>query len=814
MSNLKYKTRGNSNPQGKPRVYFCCHKDDFEKFFKSISDEVLSLQNCSVWYKDGNDYVNEELLDDLKGMQLFVMPVTTNLLCKENEALDIEFKFAIKNHIPVLPLMQEQGLEQIFNQKCGELQFLDKHNTDITAISYEEKLKKYLESVLIGDEMAEKIRAAFDAYVFLSYRKKDRKYAQELMRLIHKNEFCRDIAIWYDEFLTPGENFNESIKEALQKSGLFVLTVTPNLVNEINYIMTTEYPMAKQEGKPILPAELVPTDREELSQKYEDIPTIADAHNDSELSDALLESIKKMAIKENDKNPEHNFFIGLAYLGGVDVEVDHEKALSLITSAAEAGLPEAMEKLVDMYRNGIGVKRDYFKAIEWQEGLVAIREKRYKQEKTPEAAVDYCSGLMNLGQCFEEVKDIQAAIVIYKKLENFAASKNISFSKRLLGISYASLGTMFYEDNKLDEAKEYCEKAVTIFESIIAELPTEESGRDLILTYSKMSTILDELSDLNSAILWAEKQMKVAEVIYNETKSEKSIHELISAYIHNAQLNYKIGYSSKAKEYCEKGLSFAQNIFNQTEDENDALRLSEAYKVMARIEYGMGNLQIAERYCIESLSLNEAVYSITESPLLKRRSAACYQLLSDITLSAGNITTSIKCCEEMIELFESLSKIFKTEKVKLDLATAYGTFGNVLTANDEFDRAKMFFQKELIIVTKIAKSSNTFEIKQLLATVYNNLGCVSELTNEIEMAKRFYMQSYKQYSELINSSLNVSDYHNLASVSFNIAKLNGNNYQYYKYAYDLWEWLLKKVPSNPEYVKCRNMVKQILDTLG
>ena len=51
------------------------------------------------------------------------------------------------------------------------------------------------------------------------------------MRLIHKNEFCRDIAIWYDEFLTPGENFNDAIKEALQKSGLFVLTVTPNLVN-------------------------------------------------------------------------------------------------------------------------------------------------------------------------------------------------------------------------------------------------------------------------------------------------------------------------------------------------------------------------------------------------------------------------------------------------------------------------------------------------------------------------------------------------------------------------------------------------------
>lgn len=123
MATLNYKTRGNSNPQGKPRVYFCCHNDDFEKFFESISDEILSLQNCSVWYKDDNDYMNEELLVDLKEMQLFVMPVTTKLLCTENDALDVEFKFAVENHIPVLPLMQHKGLEQKFKKNVANYSF-------------------------------------------------------------------------------------------------------------------------------------------------------------------------------------------------------------------------------------------------------------------------------------------------------------------------------------------------------------------------------------------------------------------------------------------------------------------------------------------------------------------------------------------------------------------------------------------------------------------------------------------------------------------------------------------------------------------
>ena len=186
--------------------------------------------------------------------------------------------------------MMEPGIDEFYSKpdKFGELQYLNPYSTDLTEISYEEKLKRYLESVLIGDELADKIRAAFDAYVFLSYRKKDRKYAQELMRLIHMNEFCRDIAIWYDEFLTPGENFNESIIQAIQKSGLFVLTVTPNLVNEKNYVMTEEYPLAQKEGKIILPAEMVETNKSDLFSAFKNIPKCINARNEDEFPHTLL----------------------------------------------------------------------------------------------------------------------------------------------------------------------------------------------------------------------------------------------------------------------------------------------------------------------------------------------------------------------------------------------------------------------------------------------------------------------------------------------------------------------------------------------
>jgi len=522
MIKLKYKTRENTSPQGKPRVYFCCHPEDFSKYFETVANEVLEKQNCTIWYVDEDTSRDDEFFGDLKQMQLFVMPVTTNLLCSPNVALYSEFKFAVENHIPVLPLMQENGLEKLFNEKCGDLQFLDKHNVDSTAIGYDEKLQKYLETVLIGDELAEKIRAAFDAYVFLSYRKKDRRYAQELMRLIHKNEFCRDIAIWYDEFLTPGENFNDSIKKALQKSGLFVLTVTPNLINEQNYIMTTEYPMARQEGKPVLPAELVPTDRGILSEKYADIPDPTNAYNDVELSEALLDSIKRMNIKENDISPEHNFFIGLAYLGGVDVEVDYERAIDLIGKAADSGLLEAIKKLVTIYHKGIGVKKDVLTAIKWQ--LKALSSLSLKNEE------NYADVIL-LGELYQEVGNYKEAKKLYALLA---------------GLGATSLQGLYYV-------------AVALYKAGNIEVETSmENSKGLVVSEMEPGTYENALMLYNESL---ERFEKIA------ASGTSVLDDINVVYLHFAKLYCRLGEFAKARR-------FMAQIFSSPNWENDMIAKS------------------------------------------------------------------------------------------------------------------------------------------------------------------------------------------------------------------------------------------------
>ena len=760
MSILRFKTRSNTNPQGKPKVYFCAPPEDYSKYFDIITNEILSKQNCSVWYLDDVTAArSEELLIDLEQMQLFVMPVTTNLLCTANDALDVDFKFAMEHHIPVLPLMQEPGLEELFNKKCGELQFLDKNKIDETTISYEEKLEKYLSSVLIGDELAEKIRAAFDAYVFLSYRKKDRKYAQELMRLIHKNDFCRDIAIWYDEFLTPGENFNDSIKDALQKSGLFVLAVTPNLVNETNYIMTTEYPMAREEGKPILPAELVPTDREQLFEKYKDIPTPANAHDDLELSEALLESIKRMDIKENDASPEHNFFIGLAYLGGVDVEVDFNRARILIESAADMGLIDARRKLVSMYLEGIGVKRDFEKAILWQNRILeSFDHQVISFEEAKKHIVEMYSltdillrvgGMEEALQVYNQVielcdrystieashfirveiitwiaigdilKDngiISQATNCYEKAFNiYKNSKNSArFSANAMFLIAGRLGEVCFRENNYGKAKEYFKFAIELCKDMSEETSDFNKHLMLSIAYNNLSLVCESESDNERAIVLIEKSINEVHIATNIMGAETTYPYLLSSTIHLSNIYERMGDRDKSLRVLLDIQPLCLDIYKKTGNVDAKRELARIHKNIAfcyakEFERANENFIIC---CKLYSELIEQTNSYSDRVGLLK---ACSALGNLFATESVNVSFALACYDKASEIINTIGIDKFLDGNLDDVIACFSGMGSVYHLAGRYQEARTSYLRAISVLDK----RNLLTIKQRHGLAYD-----------------------------------------------------------------------------------------------
>lgn len=447
---FSYKTNGGSSPENKPKVYLTCHPADFDKFNDSICKDLFDFSDCAVFYTEDMeaDLNNENSLIDLERMNLFVIPVTYRLLTEPNRTMDFDLKFAKEKHIPVLPLMMEQDLYDYYKDpdKFGELQYLKPNDHDLTSVNYRDKLSNYLNSVLISDELIDKIRAEFDAYIFLSYRKKDRKLANDLMRMIHDNPECEDVAIWFDEFLTPGKSFKNKIHESMQDSKLIAMLVTPRILEHYsngspNFIMSDEYPEAKRLNKPILPIEMEPTDKERLNQSFPGLPDCADTNDTDSFNKRLLEALSGIYNHSNNDDPEHNYLIGLAYLEGIDVEKDIDRAVKLLTKAAESGCADAIFQLYEMYRDGKGVKVDLHKSVYWSELLADHYLKNTNEDKS-----ETRNALNLLAGSYFQIGDYQKSLELSQKNYSFCCDtwkenyKEAISALLLISLNYIALG--------------------------------------------------------------------------------------------------------------------------------------------------------------------------------------------------------------------------------------------------------------------------------------------------------------------------------------------------------------------------------------
>ena len=674
MAEFKVRTRGGAVAQGKPRVYFVCHPADFDKYFDKICEDIFKTHDCAIYYTENMSEPLDEnnITVDLGRMNLFVVPVTFRLMNDGCRAMGVDIAYAKENNISILPFMMESGIDAIYSmpKNFGERQYLSPFSSDTTEISYADKLKKYLDAVLISDEVAQRIRKAFDAYIFLSYRKKDRKYANELMKIIHNIPGCRDIAVWYDEFLTPGESFMENISRAMKHSELFALLVTPNLLEEGNFVMKEEYPAARSAGMDILPTEMEETDHDRLRSKFVGIPEPV-MTDDALFTETLLKTIEKIAKTENDNEPEHNFLIGLAYLNGIDVEKDAMRGIKLITMAADAGLAEAMESLYNIYLTGVQVEYNIYEAGRWAKKLADHYTDRFGGEDARTllwmhnlSYTYHMSGKLHeateLGESVlmlktkllgEEHPDtlmmMNNLAIIYRDLGN--PNKSYEMVNRAYQIAMRTLGeehpdTMLYLSNLSSAlqvigdyhgAMECSKKAYEIRARILGEenVRTVESLTDLGLCYLN-------LGDRVTACQIQEKVYALYVKMFGEDniKTALAIDPLALSYYH-------LGNGQKAREIAEVGY----NAVRKNLGDNHPLSIN--YRnTLGLIYYGLGSYTKGKDILEEGKMLHEKNVGITNLTYLHilNNLGLCYYKLG---LNTKAIELQESLCKKQTEIF-------------------------------------------------------------------------------------------------------------------------------------------------------------------
>ncbi|EDP25233.1 TIR domain-containing protein [Coprococcus eutactus] len=804
-NHIQFKTRGDSTNQGKPRVYFCCHPDDFDMYFEPVRNEILDKQNCAVYFYDNASSIPEQEREtDLLSMQLFVIPVTTNLLTKPSIAMDKDFPLALKNKIPVLPLIQERGLEGLFARKFGDMQYLDKTQRDTTAISYEEKLEKHLSDILLGDEMTKKIKNEFDAYIFLSYRKADRKCAQELMRLIHKNKYYRDVAIWYDEFLTIGEDYRENIKETLQNSGLFVLVVTPNLLlpgsfGGVNYVMKEEYPTAKKTDVNILPVEMEKTNRSELEKLYPDIPLCVDPNNDDMMRRFLISAIWDMGVREIDNSAEHSFLIGLAYLGGIDVEVDRERAVTLIEDAANCGLAEAMEKLVSMYRTGEGVERNYEEAIKWQGKLVGYWKKQYKKTKDKNESVLYT----NDDGTVEDVAELYI-------------NASLVYANYLSESGYIILSTFHYDMLKKSCEEIYNDSGMHKYKSLIGDI------------YYSHARELEIAGRFSESLKWYIKSLEVRQALLTEDSSMKTRLDLCRNYSSVGNIFYMSGNTDKASLYYIERDKILKELVGETNVVEASIRREVAISSsnMGDVLSKVGVLNKAKEFYEASLDIFEKIAEEIQTIEAKRDLASCYVRLGRITAN-DNISDAKDFLEESLRIREELAYETNTILDRRDMSDSYYWLGVILEKQD-MKKALDYYEDSCKISNELleeALRTDWVAVKRDLARAYMRIGALMEKAKKYDDKRTYFYKAARLYRDAGFLTHEEQDYVKVAICYFQAAMvieavdetednrpiLKANvNKELLQKSYEVWSELTNWYPNNRKYKEEKDKVQKIL----
>ena len=133
--------------------------------------------------------------------------------------------------------------------------------------------------------------------VFISYRRADKEQLHKLVEIIERAPSFGNINLWYDEIIAPGENYSKAILGQLENCDLFILLVTPNLLEKGNYVWRVEYKTAKTLRKRILAIEAEKTDKKQLSQMYWGLGKIVDIRHPGAVH-AVIDEIASLPKRE------------------------------------------------------------------------------------------------------------------------------------------------------------------------------------------------------------------------------------------------------------------------------------------------------------------------------------------------------------------------------------------------------------------------------------------------------------------------------------------------------------------------------------
>jgi len=727
------RARGTEIPKRAQRVFFCCdarNANDKESLIADLLSHDAGMDCVVSWIEKPDGKIDKDLLrNELQDTQALVLWVTKDLLQSmyENKFPD-EYLIAQELRTPILPIATFGDLFPEFTRLAGAIHGIAQSDSE-----YRTKLKEQMETFLASEEVIKQIQEkAFTAEIFLSYRKMDIAEARKFMKTFHDLEKFEAVSIWYDNFLTAGRNFDFEIKESITNSDVFVLLVTPNLATEGNYVQTTEYPFAQQEGKPVVPVETIPADPVIFANLFPGTEKPVPLYEPVELTTAFHDKLDKSAYQWQ-MDSERAYLLGMAYFKGFGVERDIDRAVRLMEIASKdcnQSALNAIYQLGKIYTDGIGIDINYDKSLYWNKKYADYSEQLMGlfHLNTAVAYNNMAVVYGNRSDCSKALEYFGKSLFIYEKVygpthpntvttyNNIATeydrqgnyNKALEYFKKTMEIREEILGTehpdtattynhivmVFRNQGNYDMALEYCRKALSIFEKTLG---TEHPNT--ATTYNHMAWIFDKLGDHTKALEYFKKALFIREKVLSTEHLETATTYSDMAVVYNNIVNF-----DQALEYNEKALSIREKVLGTTHPDTATI-----YSNMASVFSKQGDYDKALEFYIKALPIYEKAYGTDHS-----WTATTNNNIALVYYRKGEYAKSLEYNEKALLILEKV-----LGNTHLDTATTYENVAMVFYNQGNYGKALEYYGKAIPVYEKVFGTAHTNT-----ATIYNNIANV------------------------------------------------------------------------------------------
>lgn len=708
---LQIKTRYGYEPlSGDVKVYFSlAFKKLNKRYFDEISDEFLNVQSFNIYYYDNPDEVDfnsDEVYRQLSSSQLFVIPVSNEILKSNDGIVEREIKIAYQNGIAILPIAVEKPegkFIDIFTEKFGQLQYLLRSDEDSTTIPYLEKMHKFLNESLLDSDTISKIQNAYKKKIFISYRKVDRNYTLNLLDKLSSVQKMTDTTIWYDEFLSLGLSYEEDIYQSIRECDVFILIVTPRILQKNNYgednfVVTHEYPLAQKYNKKIIPVLFEDVDESELNRLFNNLPKPISAYDTEKIEEVICEITDKK--NSSDITADTYFYLSLGYLWGIDVKKDIDKALKLMNMAIDMNpeYADILKGVIYKYTHSYGVTRNYKIVDNIQQLIIKTAYEKYKSDRSIDSILEYITECVRMSQYQMNFGDVNS-------FKNSA--------ENIIGDIF-KVGNLILEiDGNHDK---FTEKLLEISMYLYEQI---ELSREVMLQL-KLLNVLDKFIELNNKVPVTIDVLRIESVVYYR----------ISRMIEKNNL-----------EYIEKAHKFAKIVFSKTQSFKDLHNLAETKFFMGAVNKMNKNYDKACVMMLDAINIRKSL-EISSGEFEKnvednfenynRIAYYCFEI-GNLYFENMNFDYALDILNDGLEALEKIPKKYHNEVTDMHFGKIYELCGRSLKSTFDYSGAVEFYDKAYKYYERYRDVTNSYRSYELLAAIISRRALAIGLSGKADI---------------------------------------------------------------------------------